>query len=110
MYELFERTPATKQMIILRRADHGHFMDNVEREHEAVRAMPFTGELEWLPREMRPISELCSGEQSHLFARGLTVCHMDAFLRGRDEARRFLAGDIERELSERGVDAVLYRR
>jgi len=29
MYELFERTPATKKMVILRRADHLHFMDNV---------------------------------------------------------------------------------
>jgi dienelactone hydrolase len=109
MYELFERTPMTKQMVILRRADHGHFMDNVEREHEAVRAMPFTGELEWIPKEMRPISELCSGDESHLFARGLTVCHMDAFLKNNDEARRFLAGDIEHELSGRGVDATLHR-
>jgi len=36
MYELFERTPATKQLIILRRADHVHFMDDVEEVHETV--------------------------------------------------------------------------
>ncbi len=71
MYELFQRTPATKQMVILRRADHMHFMDNVEEMHELVRAMPIAGELAWLPREMRPIAELCSGEQAHLFVRGL---------------------------------------
>src|SRR5262249_6548752 len=39
MQELFERTPATKQMLILRRADHLHFMDDVERAHEAARNM-----------------------------------------------------------------------
>ncbi len=108
MYELFERTPATKQMVILRRADHSHFMDNVEQEHETMRAMPFTGELAWIPKEMRPIAELCSGEQAHVFVRGLTLCHMDAILRRQDAARRFLVGDIEAELAERGIDVVVH--
>jgi dienelactone hydrolase len=106
VYELFERTQATKQMAILRRADHEHFMDNVEEMHETVRAMPFTGELAWLAAEMRPIAELCSGEQAHLFVRGLALCHMDAILRRQEGARRFLAGDIEAELAVRGVDVV----
>src|SRR4030095_12465927 len=81
MYELFERTPATKQMFILRRADHMHFMDDVEEMHETVRTLTWSGELAWLPKEMRPIAELCSGEQAHVFARGLALCHMDAVLR-----------------------------
>jgi predicted dienelactone hydrolase len=106
MYELFERTPATKQMVILRRADHLHFMDDVEQRHEAVRAMSFPGELAWIPREMRPMAELCSGEQAHLFARGLTVCHMDANLGGRQDAQRLLATDVETQLAERGVDVI----
>jgi dienelactone hydrolase len=106
VYELFERTQATKQMVILRRADHEHFMDNVEEMHETVRAMPFTGELAWLAKEMRPIAELCSGAQAHLFVRGLALCHMDAILRRQEEARRFLAGDIEHELAVRGVDVM----
>lgn len=105
MYELCKRTPATKQMLVLRRADHMHFMDNVEEMHEAVRAMPFTGELAWLPKEMRPITELCSGKEAHLFVRGLTLCHMDARLREQEEAQRFLRGDIEAELARRGVEA-----
>jgi predicted dienelactone hydrolase len=107
MYELFERTPAPKQMVILRRADHMHFMDNVEEMHETVRAMPFTGELAWILEEMRPIAELCSGEQAHLFVRGLTLCHMDKILKRREEAQRFLAGDIVAELAARGVDVTL---
>jgi predicted dienelactone hydrolase len=108
MYELFERTPATKQMVILRRADHMHFMDNVEEMHETARTMTFPGELAWLPKEMRPIAELCSGEQAHLFVRGLTLCHMDAVLKRQEEAQRFLAGDLEAELAVRGVDVIMH--
>lgn len=109
MYEIFERTRATKQMVILRRADHMHFMDNVEQLHEAVRTMPWPGELAWLPKEMRPIAELCSGEQAHLFVRGLTVCHMDAVLRRQEQAQRFLASDMEAELAARGVEVIVHR-
>jgi predicted dienelactone hydrolase len=95
MYELFERTPATKQMVILRRADHMHFMDDVEEMHEAVRKMPFAGKSAWVPKEMRPIAEFCSGAEAHLFVRGLTLCQMDATLSGQDEAQRLLIGQIE---------------
>lgn len=108
MYEIFERTPATKQLVILRRADHMHFMDNVEELHETVRSMAWPEELAWLPKEMRPITELCSGQQSHLFVRGLTLCQMDAVLRRQEEAQRFLAGDIQAELAERGVEAIVH--
>lgn len=109
MYEIFERTPAIKRMIILRRADHMHFMDNVEELHEAVRAMQFPGELAWLPKEMLPIAKLCSGEQAHLFVRGLTLCHMDAMLLRHEEAQRFLAGDLEAELATRGVEVIVHQ-
>jgi predicted dienelactone hydrolase len=108
MYELFDGTPATKHMIILRRADHAHFMDDVEEMHESMRHLPLTGELAWLPKEMRPIAELCSGEQAHLFVRGLTLCHMDAILKGDDQAQRFLAGDVKTELASRGVDVMVH--
>jgi pimeloyl-ACP methyl ester carboxylesterase len=109
MYEIFERAPATKQMVVLRRADHMHFMDNVEEIHEAVRAVPWPGDLAWLPNEMRPIAELCSGEQAHLFVRGLTLCHLDAILKQQEDARRFLTGDIEAELAERSVDVIVHK-
>jgi predicted dienelactone hydrolase len=109
MQELFERTPASKRMIVLRRADHLHFMDNVEQLHEAVRAMSFPGEAAWIPKQMRPIVELCSGEQAHLFVRGLTLCHSDAILKQHDGAQHFLAGDVQAALARRGVDAFAYR-
>ena len=96
-------------MVILRRADHSHFMDDVETQHEAARTMSWHESLSWMPKEMRPIGELCSGEQAHLFTRGLTLCHMDAMLRQRPEAQRFLAGDIEGELARRGVEATVHQ-
>jgi predicted dienelactone hydrolase len=103
--EVFERTPSTKRMIILRMADHMHFMDNVEEAHEFVRSTQWSEELSWLPKEMQPIGELCSGEESHLFVRGLTVCHFDAYLKKRPGAAEFFEGDVARELKERGIDS-----
>ncbi len=110
MKEIFDRTPGTRRMAILRRADHMHFLDEVKGMHEAVRTMPFGGELSWLPKEMRPIAELCSGDDAHLFVRGLTLAHMDAVLRGRKDAERFLGGDVVGELAKRGVEVLEYGR
>lgn len=115
MYEIFERAPEPKRMAILRRADHLHFTDDVERKHEGARLAPLTGqEWDWIAKEMLPMAELCSGEQAHLFTQGLTVCHLDAALKRheearREEARRFFADSIEAELRSRGVEAVLHR-
>jgi len=108
MRELYERTRGRKQMVILRRADHLHFLDDVEQDHEAARAMPWGGKLAWIPTEMRPITQLCTGEQSHLFLRGLALSQMDAILKRRDDAERFLASDIESALAARGVEVIAY--
>jgi dienelactone hydrolase len=105
VYELFDRTPSSKRMFVLQRADHQHFLDDVEGAHEAVRAAAFPAEAAWIPAAMRPIAELSSGEQAHVFVRGLTLAHLDAILRQLDAAERFLAGDVEAELSARGVEA-----
>jgi dienelactone hydrolase len=109
MYELFERAPSPKQMVILRRADHLHFIDNVEQQHEAFRTAPMPAEVAQMQKEMRPITELCSGEQAHLWVRGLTLAHMDAFLSDRHEAHLFLAGDIEGKMARYGVDVILHK-
>lgn len=109
MYELFEKTPATKLMVILCHADHLHFIDDVEIEHEAVRTMPWPPLLAWMPREMKPIAELCSGEIAHLFTRGLSLAHLDAQLRGFAGAQSFLDGDVAGALADRGIDAIVRR-
>lgn len=107
--ELFDRTPGSKRLVILRRADHQHFLDDVEGEHEAMRTTALPGEAAWIPAAMRPIAELCSGEQAHLFVRGLMLAHLDATLRQSDDAVRFLASDIRAELTRRGVEAVVHQ-
>jgi len=109
MYELFERAPSPKQMVILRRADHLHFINNVEQAHEAFRTAPMPAEVAEMQKEILPIGELCSGEQAHLWIRGLTLAHMDAILKDRHEAQLFLAGDIEREMARYGVDVILHK-
>jgi hypothetical protein len=86
MYELLERTRATKRMIVLRRADHGHFAD--EFVHEVGH---------------------CPREHAHVFVRGLTLGHMDAALSQREAAERFWDGDVEAELAVRGVDVTVPR-
>jgi predicted dienelactone hydrolase len=103
--ELFDRTPATKRIFVLRRADHQHFVDDVEGEHEALRTSSWSGAGDWIPAAMRPMSELCSGASAHAFTRGLVLAHFDAALRGLDAAERFLAGDVEAALADRGIDA-----
>lgn len=90
MRELFSRAKEPKQLAVIPRADHLHFIDRVEEEHEAVRAMPFTGALSWIPREMRPIGELLPGDEAHRLIRGLTLAHFDAHLKGSADARKFL--------------------
>lgn len=107
--ELFERTPLPKRMFILRRADHQHFVDDVENLHEAIRAMNFPGEAAWIPGAMRPIGELASGEQSHFFVRGLTLAHLDGTLRRMSVAEHFLSREAEAGLATRGIEGMEYR-
>ncbi|MBO0867613.1 MAG: dienelactone hydrolase family protein [Micromonosporaceae bacterium] len=104
--EVYQRTPASKRMYVLRDADHQHFMDDVAEQHEALRAMSLPGEAAWMPGAMKPIEQLCSQQQAHTFVRGLVLAHFDATLRGDDRAAGFLAGDVVAELAARGVPAL----
>jgi dienelactone hydrolase len=106
--EIFGRAPEPRRMFVLRRADHQHFADDVEASHEALRAMTLPDEAAWMTAAMLPISELCPGEHGHVFARGLSLAHLDAALRGNDPAERFLADGAESALAARGVQAVQY--
>ncbi|HEX6683173.1 MAG TPA: dienelactone hydrolase family protein [Candidatus Limnocylindrales bacterium] len=102
------RAPAPKRLVTLKRADHQHFVDDVEGAHEAARAMPLPPAAAWMQAEMRPIVELCDGESAHRFVRGLTLSHLDATLRADPGAVQLLDGDIEKELAARGIDAVAH--
>jgi predicted dienelactone hydrolase len=83
MHELYSRTPGRKQMVVLRRADHLHFLDDVEQAHEQLRAASLPPEVCWISREMRPIDELCSGEEAHRQIESHTLAHLNAALGGR---------------------------
>jgi dienelactone hydrolase len=107
MYQLYERTPGPKRMVILHRADHLHFIDDVERRHESFRTASFAGPVVDIQTRTRPITELCSGAEAHLFVRGLTVAHFDATLRGRSQAEQFLDGDLSGELARREIGATI---
>jgi dienelactone hydrolase len=106
--EIFRRAPEPKRMFVLHRADHEHFADNVEGSHEALRDMTLPGEAAWMTAAMLPMSQLCPGEHGHAFARGLSLAHVDAVLRGNDAAGRFLDVGAESALAARGVEAVQY--
>jgi predicted dienelactone hydrolase len=80
MHELYGRTPAPKQMVILPRADHLHFVDNVEEAHEQLRAANLPPEVSWISREMRPIGELCTGEEAHRQIQSHTLAHLTSAL------------------------------
>jgi predicted dienelactone hydrolase len=81
MFEIFDRIPSTKKrMAILHRADHMHFVDDIEKMHEGFRTAPVPPEVVEIQKEMRPISELTSEEEAHRFVRDVTLAHFDAFL------------------------------
>jgi hypothetical protein len=96
-------------MVILHRADHQHFADDVEHEHEALRAMSLPDEVAWLAKATPPMSELCSGDQAHLLVRGLTLSHFDATLRQHEPAQHLLADQVPAELAARDIAATVYQ-
>jgi predicted dienelactone hydrolase len=81
MYELFERAPEPKTLVALERADHMHFVDDVEQTHEAFRTMPLEGDLAEIQADMRPIAELCTGEEAHRCIQDVTLAHFNASLK-----------------------------
>jgi dienelactone hydrolase len=85
MYELFDRTPSQKRMVILSGADHGHFGDEIDSPGR------------------------CSPAQAHTFVQGLTLAHFDAILKGNKAAQLLLSGDVAATLRQRDVTAIVYR-
>lgn len=85
MYELFERAPEPKKLVVLERADHMHFVDDVEKAHEAFRTMPIKGDLAKIQADMRPIAELCTGEEAHRLIQDVTLAHFNGTLKGQDQ-------------------------
>ena len=96
--DVFDRIPSTKRLVhTARRADHLHFIDGAEREHERVRAMQVPADLAWLQAEMRPFSDLRPEAATHRLIAGLAVAHFDSALRDNDEAGVLLDLQAQRD-------------
>ena len=78
--EIFERVPGTKKMMILPRADHMHFVDEIEKLHEGFRTAPVAPELVELQKQMLPMSQLTSAEEAQRLVSEWTLAHFDEFL------------------------------
>jgi len=113
--ELFTRAPGPRQMIVLRRADHNHFVDDIEFGHQWLREYTASladveaeGGTNWkaLADGMERYEDLTPQHLAQLCWRGLCTAHMDAHLRDNHSARALLAGDIIGELNRLGIEAV----
>lgn len=67
-------------MVVPPRPDQLHFVDNVEQAHEQPRAASLPPEASWISGEMRPIAQLCTGEEAHRQIQRHTLAHLNAAL------------------------------
>lgn len=103
MRELLAKTRSTRRMAILGNADHMHFCDDVEQTHEMFRTMAPPGPFQEIAKIIPPASTLAPGQHAYDFNRSLGLAHMDAVLRGNEEAAAFLAGDLPSAFAKRGI-------
>jgi hypothetical protein len=106
--ELFDESPWPTRLLVLRCADHLHFVDDIAAAHEAFRQVPAEGEMAWIA-DMRPIGELCDPAAAQAVVRAVTLAHFDAALRGMEAAAAFLDGDLSALLAAHAIDAVVDR-
>ena len=106
--ELFDESPWPTRLLVLRGADHLHYVDDIAAEHEAFRQVPAVGDLAWIA-DMRPIGELCAPSAAQAVVQAVTLAHFDTALRGVEAAAAFLDGDLSAALAAHGIHAVVDR-
>jgi dienelactone hydrolase len=111
MHDLFGRTQAPKQMVVLRDSDHFHFCDGVEQTHDLFKQMgPMLASAEGAAdaramfENMKSSSDLCPGEHAISWIQGLGLAHMDAHVQGSADAIRLLASDLPALMKTRGIE------
>jgi predicted dienelactone hydrolase len=104
MHDLLGRIPGVTALVVLERADHYHFCDEAEAQHEFIRSLGMAG-----LDAMLPVDELCSGADAERLTRGLTLAHFDAHLRGLPDAAAAVGADVEGTVAALGIDAVVVR-
>ncbi len=103
MRGLVARTRGKARLAVLGDSDHMHFCDEVEATHEMFRTMAPPGPFQEIAKIIPPAGELCPGTHAYHFNRALGLAHLDAELRGNEEAAAFLAGDVAGEFGARGI-------
>jgi hypothetical protein len=101
MHEIFERAPEPKKMVVLERADHMHFVDDLNKMHEAFRTMPVPADLAVIQADMRPIAEPASLKRAHRFILAVTLAH---FLRHAGSGAMNLPGRPTPQRACRGAE------
>ncbi|MBU6244661.1 MAG: dienelactone hydrolase family protein [Actinomycetales bacterium] len=111
---LLRMIPATdKRLVCLARADHNHFVDDIDVGHawmaefvQQVAAIFPDGPGDWprVARSIAPIDQLVPGDQAKLAWRGVVTAHFDANLRD-DPAAVELLRDIDAMLDSIGVES-----
>lgn len=101
-----------KRLVVLRNAEHVHFVDGAEERHEMLRmqfksgSMPNAAGVDFVSvgEAMKPFSELCPAEHGSDTVRGLGLAHMNAQLRDDADARDFLQRDLAAAFRDHGID------
>jgi predicted dienelactone hydrolase len=104
MHDLLGRIPGVTALVVLERADHYHFCDEAESQHEFIRSLGMAG-LE----KMLPIAELCSGADAERLTRALTLAHFDAHLRAEADAAEQVGAGLEKMVDGLGPEASVRR-
>jgi dienelactone hydrolase len=115
-FELFRRVRGPARLAILMNADHNHFVDDIEVAQRWlarwVRDMseafgPDGSRWDWCVEVIEPPEKLCPPDHAHRAWTGLATAHFDAYLRGSDEASRYLATEAPTELHAHGIELEL---
>jgi dienelactone hydrolase len=109
--ELRDLLPIPKRFAVLRRAGHMHFLDDVEKTHELMRAMWASPDFPdpendgpALALSARPFSELAPASHGRDSVLGLCLAHMDENLKESAAASTFLCSDLKARFAARGID------
>jgi predicted dienelactone hydrolase len=105
---VFAELGAPATLVVIAQTDHMHFCDGSREIHELFRSMPI--KLVDTAAALPPFDELAPARHGHLAANGLGLAHLDAHLRGDDDARAWLAGDLAAVLAAHGIGATVARR
>ncbi len=108
IYDLYSRTQEPKKLVILKNADHFHFSIEMEAVYELMhqQAEVWFGDTpatKYIKENLIQYSQSCPAEKADAFLCALGLVHMDTHLKNNVNAEKWLKGDIEAYMSEKGI-------